>query len=94
MPDFALILAFYKVVSTCSLSGALPGECRAAARDAREQVAEGFLSARERRTLTELNRNHRRGRLRLGELRFRAWERANPDIAAVLQRKADTLVLA
>ncbi|PRY24936.1 hypothetical protein CLV78_102109 [Aliiruegeria haliotis] len=90
MPDLLKILAFYQLVLTFSMAGALPGECRAAAEPERSRVCEAFLSRSERNDLASADPRLRDARLRKGYLRFESWERANPDIVAVLMRKAAT----
>lgn len=89
MPDLAAILEFYQAMSSGALRGALAGEARSFAAPQHEKVATRFLSPVERSVLPFLPPPERRGRLRKGEIRFRRWERANPDLVDVLMRKAE-----
>lgn len=89
MPELSSIFAFYQVVASYCSSGAMITDARSIATREHEQVAHKFLSPIERATLLFLPRRHRKARLRKGELRFRAWESANPDVVAFLKRKAE-----
>ncbi|SFC11956.1 hypothetical protein [Tropicimonas isoalkanivorans] len=91
MPDLTAILAFYQAIAFFSVTGALPGEAAMMAQPEREAVVQRFLSPSERGNFDALSDVDRRVRLRKGETRFRAWESANPDVAAVLRRKAERL---
>lgn len=88
MPDLSAILAFYQAILRGNFSGALRGEARCLAQREHDDVIRRFLSPVERATLMFMPNTMRRARLRKGEVRFRNWEAANPDIVAVLKRKA------
>lgn len=93
MPDFAGILAYYRAIMVGASHGALAGEARSFARCEYERVASNFLSPVERVMLGILPGRERQGRLRKGEMRFRRWEAANPDVVALLMRKAERQAL-
>jgi hypothetical protein len=91
MPDLNAILSFYRRHAAASASG-LPGLVAAAdMRDASrelERVAFSFLLRDEGQDWHALEERVRATRLRMGRQRFRRWEIANPDICALLRRKA------
>lgn len=89
MPELTSIFVFYQVVANYCSSGAMIGEARSIATREHQQVAHKFLSPVERATLLFMPQSLRQARLRKGELRFRAWETANPDLVAFLKRKAE-----
>ncbi len=93
MPDYNAILAFYQMVALCCSSGALEGEAECCAGEQFRQVTRCFLSPVERTMLPFLSRRRQRAQFRAGALRFRAWEAANPDISALLRRKAEMKAL-
>jgi len=57
-----------------------------------ERVAYSFLRRDEGHGWEQLTERARKARLRMGRQRFRRWEIANPDISAVLRRKARAAV--
>lgn len=91
MPSLTAILALYRAVFDATLSGALTEECVAATQAERARVARQFLTGAECHEWRSLAPTVRAARLRKGEHRFREWEAANPDVVAVLQRKAAPL---
>lgn len=93
MPDYFAILTLYQVHATAEASGALTAERDEVAAHALDRVAEGFLTAIERAGWAGLAAEARTARLRIGRQRLRRWEMANPDIAALLRRKARTAAL-
>ncbi|MFD0979308.1 hypothetical protein [Tropicimonas aquimaris] len=92
MSDLVAILSFYRALARFAVSGALPDEAAMMAQPEREIVLGRFLSPAERDALAKVPACDRQLRLRKGALRFQAWEAANPDIAALLRRKAERQV--
>jgi len=88
MPDLHAILAFYAAFARFAVTGALDNECFLATRGELTHVARQFLTGHERSGWPELAPAAQAARLRKGEQRFRQWERANPDLVAVLKRRA------
>lgn len=88
MPDYAAIFAYYQAITSCAITGALPGECEIFARAEFLVVIQQFLDPAERHYLTSANELGRELRLRKGAARFRTWQAANPDIVELLRRKA------
>ncbi|WP_116131323.1 hypothetical protein [Tropicimonas sp. IMCC34043] len=88
MPDYAAIFAYYQAMAVSALTGAMPGECAIYAKPELDAVIEGFLDPKERRILCCRLGPDRAVRLQKGQLRFTSWQAANPDIVAVLKRKA------
>ena len=93
MVDLGAILSFYRAITAFALSGALPDEAEMMAQRERETVHHHFLTPQERHDLTGVSVRDQQLRLRKGALRFRAWETANPDVAALLRRKAEQHVV-
>ncbi|MEL6206860.1 MAG: hypothetical protein AAFR47_16310 [Pseudomonadota bacterium] len=93
MPDFYAILSLYRMRAEADVTGALVAERADVSSDALDQVSRTFLTVRERDGWKELSQEARAARLRLGYQRFRRWEATNPDIAALLRRKARAAAL-
>ncbi|MEE4120449.1 MAG: hypothetical protein V2I65_15710 [Paracoccaceae bacterium] len=93
MPDYYAILTLYQVYATAEASGALSAERNEVAAHALDRVAEGFLTGSERTGWGGLAAEARRARLRIGRQRLRRWEMANPDIVALLRRRAGSAAL-
>ncbi len=91
MPDLNAILSFYRSHAGASAAGmpglAGAGEPGGASREL-DRVAFSFLMRDEGRDWAALEKPVRDTRLRMGRQRFRRWEIANPDISALLRRKA------
>jgi hypothetical protein len=88
MPDFHAILTLYHLHAAAAVSGAMTADRDEVAAGALDRVARGFLSRAERDGWGALDDQARAVRLRLGRQRLRRWELANPDISALLKRKA------
>jgi len=93
MPDYFAILTLYQVHAAAAVTGAPEGERDEIASVALDRVAEGFLTSAERAGWGDLGAEAQAGRLRIGRQRLRRWEMANPDISALLRRKARTAAL-
>ena len=88
MPNLPSILALYRALSTVALSGALAEERKAATEGELARVARQFLTGDEQVDWSTLSPAGRAARLRKGCQRFYQWEAANPDLVAVLKRRA------
>jgi hypothetical protein len=93
MPDYFAILTLYQARASAGASGAFTAERDEVAAHALDRVAEGFLTRIERAGWDGLAAEARTARLRIGRQRLRRWEIANPDIAALLRRKAGSAAL-
>ncbi len=93
MPDFFAILSLYRMRAAADVSGALAAERADVSSAALDAVSRTFLTGREHTGWEGLSDEARAARLRLGYQRFRRWEATNPDIAALLRRKARAAAL-
>lgn len=88
MPDFFAILTLYQLRAATAVSGALHSEAEEVTSGALARVSTAFLSGEERSGWDGLSDEARAARLRMGRQRFHRWEAMNPDISALLRRKA------
>lgn len=93
MPDFFAILTLYQLRASASASGALEAEAKDVTSNALTRVATAFLSGEETSGWDHLSDEARAARLRMGQQRFHRWEAMNPDISALLRRKARSAAL-
>lgn len=92
MPKLKAILALYEAATFVALTGALPDEVVCACRTERDVVLRAFLSPSEQASWRHGPAELKAALRRKSEGRFRAWEAAHADVAALLQRKAERAV--
>ncbi|WP_068111814.1 hypothetical protein [Tropicimonas marinistellae] len=89
MPNLKAILALYEAHTFFALTGALPDEAATAAWAERDVVIRHFLNPAERSEYDNGSRSLHAALQKKGDQRFRAWEHENPDISAVLRKRAE-----